>query len=45
MEWNDILAGAPESQEVLSVNDWLTRVALDAIGEGGVDLPSRRAIY
>lgn len=33
-KWNDILAGAPESQEVLNVNDWLTRVALDAIGEG-----------
>jgi len=33
-KWSDILAGAPESQEVLNVNDWLTRVALDAIGEG-----------
>lgn len=35
-KWNDILAGAPEPQEVLNVNDWLimTRVAPDAIAEG-----------
>ena len=33
-KWSDILAGAPESQEVLNANDWLTSVALDAIGEG-----------
>ena len=37
-KWSDILAGAPESQEVLNVNDWLTRVALDAIGEGESEL-------
>ena len=33
-KWRDILTGAAESQEVINVNDWLTRAALDVIGEG-----------
>jgi len=34
-KWKDILTGTSEPEEIIDVSSWLTRAALDAIGEGG----------
>ena len=38
-KWKDILTGTSEPEEIIDVSSWLTRVALDVIGEGEGDLP------
>lgn len=38
-KWKVILTGTSEPEEIIDVSSWLTRVALDAIGEGEGDLP------